>query len=99
MYGADGVECECSTVGDLPVLAMDSKGILRRTTIRNVRCVPEFVCPMLSLRQLWDDSQVDVIFRDVRCLCVWRGPFTIPPREGSPLSLERANTRQRQQLP
>lgn len=69
MYGSDGVECECSTVGDLPLLAMDSKGILRKTTIRNVRCVPEFVCPMLSLGQLlWDDSQLDVIFRDVRCL-------------------------------
>lgn len=70
MYGADGIECECTLMGDLPVMALDSDGTLRKTVVRNVRCVPSFVCPMISVRQLWDDSKVDVFFRDVRCICV-----------------------------
>ena len=68
MYGADGEEKPCTVLGDLPVAYINTTGERRRTIVRNVRCVPEFHCSMLSVGQLWDDSQVDAIFRDVKCL-------------------------------
>ena len=70
MYGADGVVQECTCMGDLPVLAVDRAGRLRKTTIMNVRCVPTFVCPLLSVRQLWRDSKVDTLFADAECIVV-----------------------------
>ena len=70
MYGADGIVCECSCIGDMPILAPDRSGAMRKTTVRNVRCVPSFVCPMLSVRQLWRDSKVDTLFADSMCFVV-----------------------------
>lgn len=51
-------------MGDLPVVAVNAVGAKCSTIIRNVRCVPAFVCPMLSVKQLWQDSRVDTLFRD-----------------------------------
>ena len=70
MYGADGLKQECSCIGELPVLAPDRNGKMRKTTVTNVRCVPGFVCPMLSVRQLWRDSKVNTLFADRQCLVV-----------------------------
>lgn len=70
MFGADGVECGCSCIGDLPVVALNREGERCSSLVRNVRCVPGFVCPMLSVRQLWRDSQVDTVFRDTCSLIV-----------------------------
>eukprot|EP00966_Prymnesium_polylepis_P095639 2215907-Prymnesium_polylepis.1 len=70
MYGADGVDRPCSVIGDSPVVYLDSAGERRRTTICNVRCVPEFTCSMLSVAHLWEDSGVDTIFRNTRCFVV-----------------------------
>eukprot|EP00966_Prymnesium_polylepis_P198607 4602932-Prymnesium_polylepis.1 len=67
MYGADGVDKPCSVIGDLPLVYLNAAGERRRVVIRNVRCVPEFTLPMLSVGQLWEDSEVDTIFRNTRC--------------------------------
>ncbi|KAL3913473.1 MAG: hypothetical protein SGPRY_007965 [Prymnesium sp.] len=70
MYGADGIECACIALGDLPIVATDSSGKRVYTLISNVRCVPDFICPLLSVRQLWKDTRIDSIFRDENMLIV-----------------------------
>eukprot|EP00966_Prymnesium_polylepis_P152967 3533766-Prymnesium_polylepis.1 len=46
-----------------PVVYLNATGERRRVVIRNVRCVPEFTLPMLSVGQLWEDNEVDTVFR------------------------------------
>ena len=75
MYGADGVDKPCSVIGDLPVVYLNATGERRRVIVRNVRCVPEFTLPMLSVGQLWEDSEVDTIFRNTRS-------FVLPNKAG-----------------
>ena len=62
MYGADGNDKPCTVIGDLPVVYLDPNGERRRIIVRDVRCVPDFACDMLSTGQMWDQSNMDVRF-------------------------------------
>ena len=75
MFGTDGVDKPCSVIGDLPVVYLNAAGERRRVVVRNVRCVPEFMLPMLSVGQLWEHSGVDTIFNGKRC-------FVLPNKAG-----------------
>ena len=57
-------------IGDLPAFARDSTGFWRRIIIRNVRCVPSFTDTLISVDQFWEESKVNCIFNDVRCIHV-----------------------------
>ena len=63
--GVDGKPCKCVAIGDLPLTVKDGKGRAKSVLVKNVRCVPEFTESLLSVDQLWADSQVDVKFRDI----------------------------------
>ena len=54
-------------IGDLPLL-VQVHGKFTHILIRNVRCVPAFTETLLSTGQLWHDSNVDMVFRNVNHL-------------------------------
>ena len=58
--GVDGKPCKCVAIGDLPLTVKDGKGRATSVLVKNVRCVPKFTESLLSVDQLWADSQVDV---------------------------------------
>ena len=68
MAGTDGKAKPCTLIGDLPIVARDRQGVWRKLLLRNVRCVPAFKETLVSVDQLWEDSRVDTVFNDVRCI-------------------------------
>ena len=64
----------------MPVLARDASGLVREFLIRDVRIVPNFAATLLSVEQLWENSRVDTVFRDERCLHAPNGPGEPPIR-------------------
>ena len=48
--GVDNEEHRCVAIGDLPIIAKDRRGRLRRFLLRNVRCVPQFTETPLVIR-------------------------------------------------
>ena len=65
---AAGIERSVEAIGDLPVLARDNQGAVRRVLIRDVRVVPHFKCTLLSVDLLWQNSRIDAFFRDTKAL-------------------------------
>ena len=65
---ADGVEHACSGIGDLPLITKDERGKEHTVLLRDVRCVPTFTDTLVSIEQLWSSSNIDVIFRNRKCL-------------------------------
>ena len=65
---ADGVEHDCTCIGDLPLVALDRNGKEHTVLLRDVRCVPTFTETLISIEQLWSTSRIDVVFRDRNCL-------------------------------
>ena len=59
---ADGKQSRCTAIGDMPVLAKDSKGKIFKFTFTNVRFVPDFKYTLISVKQIWTDQQVDSRF-------------------------------------
>ncbi len=51
MEGIDGIECQVTCIGDLPVLASDKSGKRRKILLRDVRCVPAFTDTFLAFEQ------------------------------------------------
>ena len=70
MAGIDGKPQRVKCIGDLPALVRDSTGMWRRVLIRDVRCVPSFTDTLISVDQFWEDSKVNCIFNDARCIHV-----------------------------
>ena len=65
---AGGVVHHASHIGDLPVVCHNQAGKERVVLVRDVRCVPTFTDTLISVRQLWETSEIDTIFRDVDSL-------------------------------
>ena len=70
MTGIDGKPQRVQCIGDLPIYVRDSTGFWRHAVIRNVRCVPSFTDTLISVDQFWEESKVNCIFNDVRCIHV-----------------------------
>ena len=70
MSGIDGKPQRVKCIGDLPAFVRDSTGFWRRILIRNVRCVPSFTDTLISVDQFWEESKVNCVFNDVRCIHV-----------------------------
>ena len=73
MSGIDGIKRRVRLIGDMPVVARDSKGQLRRLLIRNVRCVPEFTETLISVDRLWLDAGSETRFANRRKVYVPAG--------------------------
>ena len=56
----------------MPVVVKTSRGKHIKVLIRNVRIVPSLSDTLFSVDQFWEDSKVDTIFRDVRCIVLPR---------------------------
>ena len=56
------------------MMARDVKGRSRHFLLRNVRCVPQFGCTLVSVDQLWAESGTDCVFRDTRLIVPKSGP-------------------------
>ena len=67
---AGGVVHHASHIGDLPVVCHNQAGKERVVLVRDVRCVPTFTDTLISVRQLWETSEIDTIFRDVDSLAL-----------------------------
>jgi len=59
-------------IGDMPVVVKTSRGKHIKVLIRNVRIVPSLSDTLFSVDQFWEDSKVDTVFRDVRCVVLPR---------------------------
>ena len=70
MTGIDGEPQQVKCIGDLPALVRDSSGIWRRIVLRDVRCVPSFTDTLISVDQFWEESKVNCVFNDTRCIHV-----------------------------
>ena len=70
MTGIDGKPQRVKCIGDLPAFVRDNTGLWRRVIIRNVRCVPTFTDTLISVDQFWEESKVNCVFNDVRCIHV-----------------------------
>ena len=70
MSGIDGKPQQVKCIGDLPALVRDSSGIWRRVIIRDVCCVPSFTDTLISVDQFWEESKVNCVFNDIRCIHV-----------------------------
>ena len=64
MSGIEDRPSAVTCIGDLPVVATDSKGRKRRLVIQGVRCVPNFTETLISVDSLWEDSRSEVRFAD-----------------------------------
>lgn len=62
--GVDNKSHLCTSIGDLPITVCNERGAAVNVTIKNVRCVPSFTDSLISIRQLWLESKVDVRFGD-----------------------------------
>ena len=70
MVAADGSRHRITFIGDLPLVARDRKGHFRRILLRNVRCVPSFTDTLISVDQLWEDSNVEARFAGTCAICL-----------------------------
>ena len=52
----------------MPVVVKNSRGKHVKVLIRNVRLVPSLNDTLFSVDQFWEDSLVDTVFRDIRCV-------------------------------
>ena len=78
---AGGIVHLASHIGDLPVVCHNQAGKERIVLVRDVRCVPTFTDTLISVRQLWETSEIDTIFRDVDSLTLPQpGPDGKPER-------------------
>ena len=66
--GVDNKQHRATCMGDLPAVVKNSNGKHVKILIRNVRIVPTLNDTLFSVDQFWEDSRVDTIFRDVRCV-------------------------------
>ena len=85
IMGIDHHPHDCSSLGDLPILARGTDGMEYKLLIKNVRCAPTFKDSLISINQLWLESKVDVSFKDTCCLitpCGIRLPFDQPKGTG-----------------
>ena len=83
--GIDHKAHECPYVGDLPVFALGSDGLEYPILIKNVRYSPTFKDSLISINQLWLESKVDAVFKDVCALstpCGKNFPFSKPHATG-----------------
>ena len=64
IIGIDHDPHEIKSIGDLPVKAIDSLGIEYELLIKNVRHAPRFKDTLISVGQLWEEGQVDAVFKD-----------------------------------
>ena len=65
MSGVVGEDCEVTCIGDMPLIAYDQHGRLRKVLIKNVRCVPEFEDSLISVKQIWKESRAHAEFADI----------------------------------
>ena len=78
---AGGVIHHASHIGDLPVVCHNQAGRERVVLVRDVRCVPSFTDTLVSVRQLWETSEIDTVFRNVDSLTLAQpGPDGTPER-------------------
>ena len=68
--GVTGGDCKITCIGDLPALARDHKGTLRKIIIRNVRCVPAFEDSLISVKQIFKESGANAEFADKCCVTI-----------------------------
>ena len=61
----------------MPVVVKDIHGKHVKVLIRNVRLVPTLRDTLFSVDQFWEDSKVDTVFRDMRCV-------VLPPSQNKP---------------
>ena len=69
----------------MPIFAKGSDGLEYQLLLRNVRHSPTFMDSLISINQLWQESKVDVIFKDSCCLrapCGKQFPFGVPRATG-----------------
>ena len=67
IIGVDHEPHTLTSIGDMPIKALDSNGMEYQLLIKNVRHAPKFKDTLISVGQLWEESKVDVVFKDV-CL-------------------------------
>ena len=65
---ANGNEVTCPKVGDLLVVARDSRKREFKIWLKGVRFSPTFEDTLISVDQLWSAARIDAVFRDVRAL-------------------------------
>ena len=75
--GVDNKLHRATCMGDLPAVVKNSNGKHVKILIRNVRVVPTLNDTLFSVDQFWEDSRVDTMFRDVRCVI-------LPPTDKDP---------------
>eukprot|EP00965_Chrysotila_dentata_P034029 1133100-Pleurochrysis_carterae.AAC.1 len=66
--GMDGRPQRCTAIGDMPLSALDDKGITVPVTLRDVRIMPSFSDSLLSVNALWEASSTECRFADARSL-------------------------------
>ena len=75
--GIDKHQHRATGIGDMPVVVKDIHGKHVKVLIRNVRLVPTLRDTLFSVDQFWEDSKVDTVFRDMRCV-------VLPPSQNKP---------------
>ena len=73
---ANGNEVTCPKVGDLLVVARDSRKREFKIWLKGVRFSPTFEDTLISVDQLWSAAHIDAVFRDVRALVCTRNVDT-----------------------
>ena len=78
--GANGHVARATTMGNMPVITRTTDGTLVRFAFSNVRCVPKFKYTLLSVKQLWEEQNIDARFADLNHLQLptSAGNYTIP---------------------
>ena len=90
IWDAGGTERRVTAIGDMPILAKASNGKVFGMTIKDVRIVEGFLYSLLSVDQLWANSKVDTVFRDVRSIIA---PATAPDAPPKAFPFLRQKTR------
>ena len=80
VWDAGGKPHLVSAIGDMPVVAKDSLGRSFRVLLRDVRIVDDYDYSLISVDQLWCNSRIDCVFRDVRSLIVPSAAADEPPK-------------------
>ena len=75
--GVDNKSHDCTHIGNLPLTVCNDSGAAVKVVIRNVRCVPSFTDSLISIRQLWLESKVDVRFGD-QCVFITSSGVKLP---------------------
>eukprot|EP00965_Chrysotila_dentata_P213921 6187919-Pleurochrysis_carterae.AAC.1 len=64
--GVDKLPKQCTSIGDLRLLAVDISGVSRPILLRGVRCAPSFQDTLLSVSQLCADRGARCTFSGAR---------------------------------